>query len=186
MMHMPHHLSKSLFQSWQNFKLLPGWGKCISPDGEYDDKWWHFGEISDLHWKFWWLLFGVQEQWKLIYCTFIVGFKRTSVVEKLYKHTKQHKLFIFEIHLFCNRMWIYQGVNWCSLLITHHPQPFPLVFLLRWRYSTFSLRDTVCHISGVQKPCDNGSRQRLWLESPINMPSCKTHSCKSTFSHLQV
>ena len=46
---------------------------------------------------------------------------------------KQHKTPIFEVHLLlCNRMWIYQWMNWSSSSITHHPQSFPIVSVCRW------------------------------------------------------
>ena len=82
-----------LFQSWQNYKLVPIWGKCISMFGEYYDKCWYFGEINDLHWKLWWLVIGAKELWSLIDCTFLIDSKKhlSVAVQKLWKHKKQHK-----------------------------------------------------------------------------------------------
>ena len=110
-------------------------------------------------------------------------------LKKLWKHTKQYKITIFEAHLLlCNKMWIYQRMNWSSLLSNHHPKYFPLVSLLRWeildnfikRYKhsvTFQLY-TNHVIKGVSKRC--------WLEWSINMPSCATQCCKKIFYRLKV
>jgi len=82
MMYMAH------FHHDRIFKLVPRWGECIKILGGYDDKWWYFGGISDLHQNLWWLLIGSQEQWSVIYRTFLVDFKYIS-------------LQWFKFHLFC-------------------------------------------------------------------------------------
>ena len=104
MLYMPHHMSTAYFHHDRIFKLVTRWGKCIKINGEYDDKWWYFGGISDLHLKLWWLFIGSEAHWSLIYCTFLVGFKnncRGSKTLKTHKtiqniqnntkHTKQYK-----------------------------------------------------------------------------------------------
>jgi hypothetical protein len=73
MKHMSHRLSTAYFHHYKIFKMTR-WGKCISIDGEYDENRWYFGGISDLHWGLWWLVFGAEDLWSLIYCTFLVGF----------------------------------------------------------------------------------------------------------------
>ena len=182
MMYMPHRMSTTYFNHDRIFKLVTRRGKCISMFGEYDEKWRYFGGISDLHWQLSWLLIGAQEQWSLIYRTFVVGFKNNCSGSKTVNTQKTIQNFHSEVHLLlCNRMWIYQGMNWSSSSITHHPQSFPLFSLLRWEIlDNLIKRCKHCvtfqwygnhMIEGVSKRCR--------LEWSINMPSCATHSCKN-------
>ena len=77
-------------------------------------------------------------------------------------------------------MWIYQGMNWSSSSITHHPQSFPLFSLLRWEILD-NLIKRCKHCVTFQwygNHVIEGVSKRCWLEWSINMPSCATHSCK--------
>ena len=157
--------------------------------GQMHQHWWGiWWQMMTRRWNKWPTLEVVMtSHWwsgtiNLIYCKYFVGFKNKCSCSKSLKTHKTAQIYYFlSSPYLCNGMWIYQGVNWCSLLITHHPQPFPLVFLLRRRYSTFSLRDTVCHISGVKKQCDKGSRQSAGsnhpsIIHPVRPTPCKAHS----------
>ena len=75
----------------QFFNLVPRWGICINILGGYDDKQWYFRGISDLNWMLWWFLIDSQEQWSLIYCKFLVGFKIISLQWFKYcQHTRNN------------------------------------------------------------------------------------------------
>jgi hypothetical protein len=114
MMNMPHHLSKAYFHREGIFKLVPRWGKCISMFVGYDEKWWYFGGISELHWMLWWLVIWCSGTMKPYLLHIPCRFQKhlTAVVQKLWTHKKQYKIWLTNSPVFlCNRMWIYQGMN---------------------------------------------------------------------------
>jgi hypothetical protein len=106
----------------------------------------------------------------------------TAVIQILSTHKKQYKTHIFEVHLLlCNGIWIYQGMNWSSSSITHHPLSFPLVSLCRWEILDNFI--TRCkHSVTFQRYRNNVIKwvsKRCCLEWSINMASCATHCCKT-------
>jgi len=154
--------------------------------------WWkklYFGGISDPHWKLWWLFIGSQEKWSLIYCTFLVGFKKNCSCSKTLKtHKTIQNTHFWSSPSLCNMMWLYQRMNWSSSSITHHPQSFKIVSLIRWEIVDNFIKRCKHSVTfqGYTNHVIKGVSKRCWLEWSINIPSCVTHCCKIIFSQLQV
>jgi len=140
----------------------------------------------DVVMTFHWFSGTLKPYWLHIPCRFQ---KTTPVVQKLWKHTKQYKIPIFEVRLlFCTRMWIYQRMNWSSSSTTHHPLSFPLVSLLKWEIVNNFIKRCKHNVTfqWYTNHVIKGVRKSCWLEWSINMPFFATHWYKNIFFHLQV
>jgi len=190
-------LQLSLFEQWNDVHASST-VKCLYPLRQNFKTCAEMGRMHQVIWGTWWQMMILRwNKWPTLVVVmtshWFSGTKKpyllqipcrfqkhlTAVIQILSTHKKQSKTPIFEVQiLLCNRMFIYQWMNWSSSSLTHHPQSFQLVSLCRWeildnfikryKYSfTFQVyRNRV--IKWVSK--------RFWLESSFDTPSYNIYS----------